>query len=78
MYHEGHCMLKNRPFFKRLTSARLVQVFLILLSVVLMFAGPSYLVIVLRRVIKFPYLQLTSVILFIIGLYLFLNVYEEK
>jgi len=71
-------MLKNRAFFKKLTSGRLAQAFWILLSVVLMFAGPSYLLIALRRFIKFPYLQLTSVILFIIGLYLFFNIYEEK
>ena len=78
MYHEGHYMLRNRAFFKKLTSGRWAQAFWILLSVVLMFAGPSYMIIVLRHFIKFPYLQLTSVILFIIGLYLFLNVYEEK
>ena len=78
MYNEGNCMLKDREFFKRITSGRLGKAFWILLSAVLMFAGPTYAIYALRRLFPFPFLELVNVILFVIGLYLFLQLYEEK
>jgi hypothetical protein len=71
-------MLKNTRFFKRTMSGRFGRAFWILLSAVLMFAGPSYLEIVLRNGIPSPYLELVSIVLFVIGLYVFLQVFEEK
>jgi len=71
-------MLKNRDFFKRMTSGRLGKAFWMLVSAVLMFAGPTYAIYALRHLFRFPFLQLVCVILFIIGLYLFLQLYDEK
>jgi hypothetical protein len=71
-------MLKNTRFFKRTMSGRLGKALWILLSAVLMFAGPTYFEIVLNHSIPFPYLELVSIALFIIGLYVFLQVLEEK
>jgi hypothetical protein len=71
-------MLKNTRFFKRTMSSRLGKTFWILLSAVFMFAGPTYFELVLSHRIPFPYLELVSVVLFVIGLYVFLQVFEEK
>jgi hypothetical protein len=71
-------MLKNTRFFKRTMSGRLGRAFWTILSAALMFAGPTYFEFVLRRRIPFPYLELVSIVLFVIGLYIFLQVYEEK
>jgi hypothetical protein len=71
-------MLKNQEFFKRIASGRLGKAFLMLLSAVLMFAGPTYFLYALRRLIPFPYMELLSAVFFIVGLYLFLQLYEEK
>jgi len=71
-------MLKNREFFKRIMGARFGRAFLILLSAVLMFAGPTYFLYALRRFIPFPFMEFLSIIVFVVGLYLFLQVYEEK
>ena len=71
-------MLRNRGFFKKSVSGRLGKVFWILLSAVLMFAGPTYFLYVLRRYVPFPYLELLSVVFFVIGFYILLQVYEEK
>lgn len=78
MYNEGNQMLKNTRFFKRTMSGRLGKAFWILLSTVLMFVGPTYFELALRHRIPFPYLELASVVLFVIGLYVFLQVFEEK
>lgn len=51
---------------------------LILLSAVLIFVGPTYFAYAVRHHVPFPYLQYLSIVLFIVGLYLFLQVYEEK
>ena len=59
-------------------SSHLGKTFWTLVSAVLMFVGPSYFELALRHRIRFPYLQLASVVLFVVGLYLFLQVYEEK
>jgi len=71
-------MKKEQKFFKKISSGRFGKIVLILLAAVLMFGGPTYLLYVSRRVIPFPFLELLGVILFIIGLYIFLRVYEEK
>jgi hypothetical protein len=71
-------MLKNTRFFKRTMSGRLGKIFWILLSTVFMFVGPTYFELALRQRIPFPYLELVSVVLFVIGLYVFLQVSEEK
>jgi len=71
-------MLKNTRFFKRTMSGRIGKTFWILLSAILMFVGPTYFELVLRHRIKFPYLELLSVVLFVFGLYVFLQVVEEK
>ena len=71
-------MLKNTRFFKRLMSGRLGRAFLILISAVLMFVGPTYFAYAVRHHVPFPYLQLLSIVLFVVGLYLFLQVFEEK
>jgi hypothetical protein len=71
-------MLKNTRFFKRTMSGRLGKAFWIILSAVLMFAGPTYFELALGHRIRFPYMELVSVVLFVIGLYVFLQVYEEK
>ena len=71
-------MLKNTGFFKKTMSGRFGKAFWVLLSVILMFLGPTYFEYALRHSIPFPYLELVSVVLFLVGLYLFLQVYEEK
>jgi hypothetical protein len=71
-------MLRNRGFFKRTVSGRLGKAFWILFSAVLMFAGPTYFLYVLRKYVPFPYLELLSIVLFVVGLYILLQVYEEK
>ena len=71
-------MLKNRDFFKKTVSGRLGKAFWILLSAVLMFAGPTYFLYVLRKYVPFPYLEFLSILFFVIGLYILLQVYEEK
>jgi hypothetical protein len=71
-------MLKNTRFFKRTMSSSLGKSLWILISASLMFAAPTYLELVLHRRIPFPYLEIVSVVLFIFGLYIFLQVYEEK
>ncbi len=71
-------MLRNTSFFKKTMSGRLGRPFWVLLSVLLMFGGPTYFELALRHRIPFPYLELLSVVLFVVGLYLFLQVYEEK
>jgi hypothetical protein len=71
-------MLKNTGFFKKMISSRFGKAFWIALSAVLMFAGPTYFELALRHQIPFPYLELLSIVLFIVGLYLFIQVFEEK
>lgn len=71
-------MLKNTGFFKKTMNGRLGRAFWILLSAVLMFGGPTYFELALRHSIPFPYLELASLVLFIVGLYLFVQVFEEK
>jgi len=71
-------MLKNTRFFKRIMSSHLSKAFWVLFSAVLMFAGPTYFEYALRNRIPFPYLELASIVLFIVGLYVFLQVFEEK
>lgn len=78
MRHEGICMLKNREFFKKITGGRFGKAFWVLLSVVLMFVGPTYFIYAFRRLIPFPFLEVLSLVLFVVGLYLFLQVYAEK
>jgi hypothetical protein len=75
---EVYFVLKNRDFFKRIVSARFGKAFIILLSAALMFGGPTYFLYALRRFISFPFLELLSILVFVVGLYLFLQVYEEK
>jgi hypothetical protein len=43
-----------------------------------MFAGPTYFLYVLRKYVPFPYLELLSIVIFVVGLYILLQVYEEK
>jgi len=71
-------MLRNTRFFKTYMSSGLAKSLWILLSATLMFAAPSYLELVLHRRIHFPYLEIVSVVLFLFGLYMFLQVFEEK
>jgi hypothetical protein len=71
-------MLKNQEFFKKIASGRLGKAFLMLLSAVFMFAGPTYFLYGLRRLISFPFLELLCVVFFVIGFYLFLQLLEEK
>jgi len=71
-------MLRNTRFFKRFMGGRLSRVSWVLFSAVLMFGGPTYLEYALRHRVPFPYLELLSLALFIVGLYVFLQVFEEK
>jgi hypothetical protein len=59
-------------------SSQLGKAFWILFSAILMFVGPTYFELVLRHHIPFPYMEITSFVLFVIGLYIFLQVAEEK
>ena len=75
---KGIYVLRNTGFFKKTMNGRFGKAFWMLLSAVLMFVGPTYFELALRHRVPFPYLELASVVLFIVGLYLFLQVFEEK
>lgn len=63
---------------KKAASARVGKILLTLVAAVLMFGGPTYFIYVLRNVLPFPYLEILGIVLFFIGLYVFLQVYVEE
>jgi len=71
-------MLKQNNFLKKIASGRFGRVFFILLATVLMFGGPTYMLFFLKRAVPFPYLEILAIVLFVVGLYIFLQVYEEE
>lgn len=73
----GH-MLKQNSSIKKIMSGRVGKILFTLLAAGLMFGGPTYMLYFLKRVVPFPYLEILAVVLFVVGLYLFLQVYEEE
>jgi hypothetical protein len=71
-------MLKPNSYIKKIAAGRLGKILLTLIAAVLMFGGPTYMLYVLRKAVPFPYLETLGIIAFVIGLYLFLQVYGEE
>ena len=71
-------MLKQNNFIKKTASKRLGKIILTLLATVFMFGGPTYMLYALRKAIAFPYLEILSIVVFVIGLFIFLQIYEEE
>jgi len=71
-------MLKVNSLVKKIASGRFGKILLSLIAAMLMFGGPTYFLYVLRNAVPFPYLEILGIVLFIIGLYIFLQIYEEE
>ncbi|MBX5326862.1 MAG: hypothetical protein ACQXXH_03265 [Candidatus Bathyarchaeia archaeon] len=71
-------MLKINSLMKKAASGRVGKILLTLIAAALMFGGPTYLIYAARKALPFPYLEILGIVLFFVGLYVFLQVYAEE
>jgi len=71
-------MLRVNNYVKKVASGRVGKILLTIIAAMLMFGGPTYLLYMLRNAVPFPYLEIFGIVLFVVGLYIFLQVYEGE